>query len=205
MTQKERQERSRRLIVEAATQEFGSLGYDNVSVELVCRKHGISKGMMYHYYRGKDDLFLECVGHTFDLLCQYIEAEAPKLDGPHALENIKLFLMARELFFKDHPLEKTLFECAVFHHPRHLAQALDEARHGIRRLNMDFITSQLSRMKLREGLDSRQVELYLGSIDYLFQDLLTSYRDGRKAEDIHDMLTSAGELLSMLLFGVIER
>lgn len=70
---------------------------------------------------------------------------------------------------------------------------------------MDFITSQLSRMKLREGLDSRQVELYLGSIDYLFQDLLTSYRDGRKAEDIHDMLTSAGELLSMLLFGVIER
>lgn len=205
MTQKERQERSRRLIVEAATQEFGSLGYDNVSVELVCRKHGISKGMMYHYYRGKDDLFLECVSHTFDILCQYIELEAPRFDSNNAIENIKCYLMAREIFFKDHPLEKALFECAVFHHPRHLAQAMDEARRGIRRLNMDFIGSQLSRMKLREGLDSSQVGRYLGSIDYLFQDLLTSYRDGRKAEDIHDMLTSAGELLSMLLFGVIER
>ena len=93
MTQKERQERSRALIIQAATEEFGTLGYDNVSVELICRKHGISKGMMYHYYRGKDDLFLECVGHTFVLLCQYIEAEAPKLDGPHALENIKLFIL----------------------------------------------------------------------------------------------------------------
>lgn len=205
MTQKERQERSRRLIVEAAMQEFGSLGYDNVSVELVCRKHGISKGMMYHYYNGKDNLFLECVSHTFALLCEFIEGEEPKFDSPDALENIKDFLMAREIFFRDHPHEKTLFECAVFHHPRHLAQAMDEARRGIRKLNMDFIGTQLARMKLRNGLDSSEVGRYLGSIDFLFQDLLTSYTDGKKAENIHDMLTSAGELLSMLLFGVIER
>ncbi len=82
---------------------------------------------------------------------------------------------------------------------------MDEARRGIRKLNMDFIGTQLARMKLRNGLDSSEVGRYLGSIDFLFQDLLTSYTDGKKTENIHDMLTSAGELLSMLLFGVIER
>ena len=57
MTQKERQARSRREILQAAQEEFGSSGYDGVNMEGICTRHGISKGMMYHYYANKDDLF----------------------------------------------------------------------------------------------------------------------------------------------------
>ena len=53
MTQKERQERSREEIYQAALEEFGTSGYDNVNMERICGNHGISKGMMYHYYSNK--------------------------------------------------------------------------------------------------------------------------------------------------------
>ena len=56
MTQKERQERSREMIYQAALQEFGTYGYGGVNMEGICGRHGISKGMMYHYFSRKDDL-----------------------------------------------------------------------------------------------------------------------------------------------------
>ncbi len=56
MTQKERQERSKREILEAAMEEFGTRGYDAVTMEGICGGHGISKGMLYHYYPNKDAL-----------------------------------------------------------------------------------------------------------------------------------------------------
>ena len=46
MTQKERQERSRKEIYQAALEEFGTYGYDKVNMERICGNHGISKGMM---------------------------------------------------------------------------------------------------------------------------------------------------------------
>ena len=57
MTQKERQERSRKEIYQAALEEFGTYGYDKVNMERICGNHGISKGMMYHYYSNKTSCF----------------------------------------------------------------------------------------------------------------------------------------------------
>lgn len=81
MTQKERQEHSRREIYRAALEEFGTNGYDQVNMERICANHGISKGMMYHYYSSKDQLFLLCVERTFSDLKAYVEQHMAELDG----------------------------------------------------------------------------------------------------------------------------
>ena len=64
--QAERRQNSRREILCAAMEEFGTRGYGGVSIEGICTRHGISKGMMYHYYSGKDELFLDCVRQVFE-------------------------------------------------------------------------------------------------------------------------------------------
>lgn len=50
MKQAQRQERSRREILQAAMEEFGTYNYSDVTIDNICSRHGISKGMMYHYY-----------------------------------------------------------------------------------------------------------------------------------------------------------
>ena len=204
MKQEERKEKSKEEIYQAALEEFGTYGYDNVSIEQICNRHGISKGMMYHYYKGKDDLFLASVSRVFKDLNDYLESKLPDFKEMDPIEAIKSFLMARECFFQTREKEKTIFECAIFHHPRKLASQLDEARMQVKELNMSFIIAQTDKMKLRDGLDRQHVYRYLSSINYLFQDLLRNYEDGKELS-IHDMLSSAGELLSMMLFGVIDR
>lgn len=81
MTQQERQERSRRDIFQAAMEQFGSKDYEKVTMESICSGHGISKGMMYHYYSNKDELFLLCVEDTFCALKTHIERETQSLEG----------------------------------------------------------------------------------------------------------------------------
>ena len=48
MKQAQRQERSRREILQAAMEEFGTYNYSDVTIDNICSRHGISKGMMYH-------------------------------------------------------------------------------------------------------------------------------------------------------------
>ena len=71
MTQSERREKSRAAILEAALAEFGERGYAAASVDGVCARGGISKGLMYHYYKGKDELFCECVRAMFAALAEH--------------------------------------------------------------------------------------------------------------------------------------
>ena len=59
----------------AAFQEFGTLGYENVNIEKICKVHGISKGMMYHYFSNKDDLFLACVQKVIEDLTSFVQKQ----------------------------------------------------------------------------------------------------------------------------------
>lgn len=93
MTQKERQERSRKEIYQAALEEFGTYGYDKVNMERICGNHGISKGMMYHYYSNKDELFLLCVERTFQELRAHVERDMAHLSGEDTAAAVKDFFM----------------------------------------------------------------------------------------------------------------
>jgi len=64
----------KRQIVEAALTLFAELGYDNASISEIAEKAGISKGLIYNYFRSKEDLLLEVIQtgmlpfiHAFDL------------------------------------------------------------------------------------------------------------------------------------------
>ena len=124
MTQKERQDRSREEIYRAALEEFGALGYERVNMERICGQHGISKGMMYHYYSNKDELFLLCVERTFADLKAHVERDMGELAGQDIVDAIKNFFMIREYYFQLHPRQKVIFEEAMLHPPKHLIEKI---------------------------------------------------------------------------------
>lgn len=93
---------SRESILEAATQEFSERGYDGARMESIVGRAKVSKNLAYHYFGGKDELFLrvmermyakmrahhsdlqiqgmapidgmrQLVIHTFEHFCQYPE------------------------------------------------------------------------------------------------------------------------------------
>ena len=202
MTQKERQARSRQMILQAALEEFGRADFEAVTMDRICAGHGISKGMLYHYYANKEELFLACAANIFQELNRYLQCEMEQIAQQPAFEAIKQYFLLRETFFQTRPKEKHVFENAVLYPPKHLTEQLQALRRPIREENDLFLRRLLSRMELREGIDQEQVARYVNSIYAVFWTILEQYHPKSGASDLHTMLSEAGELLSMVLFGV---
>ena len=202
MTQKERQDRSREEIYRAALEEFGTLGYDNVSMERICTQHSISKGMMYHYFTSKDDLLLACIRSTFEALEDKIKNESVSIkDGP-VLERIRDYLMIREYYFIDHPLQKKIFEIAIIKTPTTLAKTISELHQPLKRLNHEFISKEIKRSKLRSDVTQDQIMRYLEVIDRFLLDIVRSY--STEISDIDGLFQSTEEVLDLILYGVLS-
>ena len=122
MKQQDRVARSRGEILQAALNEFGSREYAAVTVDQICSQYHISKGMLYHYYAGKDPLFLACVEQVFQSLAQLSLQLADQCSCPGARLSIRYYFSAREAYFAKNPLEKGVFESALLQaaapHPR---------------------------------------------------------------------------------------
>lgn len=204
MTQKERQEHSRQEILQAALDEFGTYEYAQVTVDNVCARHNISKGMLYHYYSGKDDLFLLCVGDTFEKLSEFVAQNEFQLKDHSALDSLTAYYQCREQFFAAHPRRRKVFESAMLHPPAHLESKLRELRAPVWQINRQFWQRVVRQYPMRAGLKEEQVMRYLESIDYAFQTILEQYNEAGNARDIYDILQITSEILEMLLFGVMQ-
>lgn len=62
MTQEERSERSRALILEAALALFSHQGYRATSIRDIAAKAAVSTGSVYHHFKDKEELFKTLLG-----------------------------------------------------------------------------------------------------------------------------------------------
>lgn len=205
MTHQERQAHSRAEILRAAMEEFGNRDYNQVNMEAICKNHGISKGMMYHYYSNKDELFLLCVQETFNALKIYVEQNMTIPGAEDPLQHIQNYFMIREAFFQLHPRQKNVFENALLRAPEHLKEDIRTLREPIRQLNLNFLEQLTSAIPLRPGLDPKLATHYLESIEPLFRDVLFRFQAEKKSQDVHTLLETVTEVLDMFLFGVLQQ
>lgn len=205
MKQQERQKKSKEKILQAAITEFSASGYDKVTMENICTRHGISKGMMYHYYSGKDDLFLLCVQNMYQMMQQYLEENMVELEKKDALHALKEFWMLRESFFGEHPPFKNIFENALLRTPPHLFEKIEEIRGPIEALNRQFLHRTIGKIELRENLKKENVSIYLEAMESVFWKLVEQYRREQRISDVHSLMEAAGELWDMVLLGVVRQ
>ena len=205
MKQQERQKKSKEKILQAAITEFSASGYDKVTMENICTRHGIHKGMMYHYYSGKDDLFLLCVQNMYQMMQQYLEENMAELEKKDALHALKEFWMLRESFFGEHPPFKNIFENALLRTPPHLFEKIEEIRGPIEALNRQFLHRTIGKIELRENLKKENVSIYLEAMESVFWKLAEQYRREQRISDVHSLMEAAGELWDMVLLGVVRQ
>ena len=113
MTQRERQEHAKKTIFQAALAEFGAQPYDTVTMDRICSRHGISKGMMYHYFSNKDDLFLACVQKVIEDLTSFVQKQLPEIENKDVSLSIRDFILLRQTYFDHHLQQKAIMETAM--------------------------------------------------------------------------------------------
>lgn len=103
-------------ILDTATQEFARQGYGLSSVNTICNSGGISKGILYHYFKDKDALYLACLQTCFDRLTAALREGAADLQGS-AGECLESYFDTRLAFFEKNPQLLPLFAKPSFRRP----------------------------------------------------------------------------------------
>lgn len=90
---KEIREEKRSLIMDTALEHFAREGFHNTTINHIAKHAGISKGLMYNYFTGKDELLAEIIDRSISEMYLHFDADR---DGFLSEEEFELFI--RKLF-----------------------------------------------------------------------------------------------------------
>lgn len=87
MKKQEKTQKTKERILAAALAEFGSKSYDAASVNSICEAGQIPKGLLYHNFAGKDELYLQCVKMCYDEMTSIMKAQSLEIrDAKESLQ-----------------------------------------------------------------------------------------------------------------------
>ncbi len=163
---KAKNQQSRRKIIDSALQEFSEKYYAEASLNSICSIGNISKGIIYHYFKDKDELYLVCIKECFDNLTAYL-SENFIVDSTEVRVCLQKYFTVRNIFFNENPIYLKLFCNAVINPPEHLIKAIKEIRAEFDGLNISILTKLLESVKLNSGIAvSEAVEHFRMYQDY---------------------------------------
>lgn len=202
-------ENKKEQILQVCMEEFVENGYGNASTNTIVKRLGISKGLLFLYFKSKKSLYLFLVEHYFKILLEdYLRTYDNGLNA-----SIDIFDNLGE-FYKDLLQKKPdliLFMLQAFlHTPTELREEVEE-RHNL--IHGDVIR-HLSTTGFREGIDVRIVVDLLHLVSFsigqaIFADLKGKAISTAEKEIIDRKIESYEGLfakyIDILKFGVYEK
>jgi len=83
----------RQNLIDAAIRNIAAKGYDSVTITTICEEAGFSRGLIGHYFSGKDSLLLEAVRFVADGLGDAIR-RAVNAAGPDPADRLHALITA---------------------------------------------------------------------------------------------------------------
>ena len=198
---------SKQRIIMAALQEFSVKGYENSSLNTLCESHNLSKGIIYHYFSSKDELYLACLNQCFQAFSEYMEKRKEQFTGTLE-ENLKAYFDGRMSFFLENPVYSGIFLDASFP-PGKLSEEITACRKEFEQLSISVLTGFLSQKALKEGLSLPIiVDDFRAYIEYFNLQFAKSFRKKLSDVSAEEVFREHEEKfrrhLSILLYGILE-
>ena len=146
-------DRTRASILAAAVHEFSQRGYEGARVDAITKRAKVNKRMLYHYFGGKDGLYLAVLEGRY----QAIRSAEAALDLTHRdpIEGMRNLIHFTWSYFLDHPEFLSILATENQHKARFLKQS-----DRIVQLNSPLIDAL--RMVLSHGVEQR---VFRGGVD----------------------------------------
>lgn len=199
MKKEEKTELTKEKIIIAAIEEFGTKGYMASSLNNICNNFKISKGLVYHNFKNKDELYLACISKCFLEVTEYLERQ--NIDG-----DLHRYMEVRFAFFSKYPLYARLFFEIVLQPPSKLAKEIKEIKKNFDELNKKIYYSALQTLTLRNGVTEKDALEYYELMLEMFNGYFSSsaYSSTDFAMLISDHEQKLTKVIDFMLYGIAK-
>lgn len=204
MKQEEKTKRTKERILAAAMVEFGEKSYDAASINTICSESGISKGLLYHNFVSKEELYLQCVRQSYQTMMGYLKAQEFDFDDVQGC--LGKMLEQRQTFFDENPSEANVFFRSLLMPPKHLLGDIQEIRQETETFYAGCYRAMLRNLTLREEITEEMALQYVSGILEMFNTLFQ--RRAEQGSDyralIQDHEGKLPRMLDMMLYGIAK-
>ncbi|HEL1596756.1 TPA: TetR/AcrR family transcriptional regulator [Streptococcus suis] len=199
MRKEEKTRLRREMIIAAALGEFAAKGYKGFVINELCKVDGISKGVLYHNFSGKADLYLACVQESFEKALTLFLGE----DGQ--VPTLAAYMERRHQFYRDFPEHSHIFFEAMIATPKELEAEIAPQKAVFLDLNEQVCQKLLSESKLKDHIDEKRAMAYLRLIQDMFRSYyLTVSSDTSLSDLASGYENQLSQVLDMMVYGIIK-
>lgn len=199
MKKEKKTEITKEKIIAAAIEEFGTKGYINSSLNNICNNFKISKGLIYHNFKNKDDLYLVCARRCFLEVTEYLKAQNIESD-------LHRYMELRLKFFSEYPLYARIFFEAILQTPSKLINEIKEIKSDFDELNKSIYRSALQNLTLRNDVTEKDALEYYEIMQEMFNGYFSSsaYSNSDFTILISDHEEKLRKILNFMLYGIAK-
>lgn len=189
-------------IINAAIIEFGSSTYEEASLSAMCAAHNISKGLIYHNFKDKDEIYTLVVKRAYDELIEKFENL-----GDNGIDDFTKFFKMREEFFAENHYYQNIFFETIFNPPAHLENVIREIRRPYEEHLKKRYLRMIDDIKLKEGISKQEATDYIFFICDTYNAYFRRlYRREKFDELILEHENRMNKMLDYILHGIaVER
>lgn len=186
-------------IVRSAVELFGSIGYKNFTINTLCREYGISKGLLYHNFSGKDELFLESVRICYQRLLKYLRSK-------DNIPSIEEYIILRVDFFRENDDLANIFFDSLIQVDHAVYEEVSKIREELIDFNKKVYLNLISGISLKEGIEVEDALEYFDIV----QEMINSYYispaiRNKSIEDLKNTHeTTLNKFMKYFIFGVAK-
>jgi TetR/AcrR family transcriptional regulator len=159
-------------IVNAAMKEFAQKGYDRASTNEIVKEAGISKGLLFHYFQNKKQLFLFLYDYFMELLTNEIFKKIDLSESDFFLRIQQVSIVKMDLL-KDYPELFKFVEIAYMESSSDVKEELDKRKKDFTDLNVNRVYEGVDVTKFKDGLDiTKALKIITWTIEKLGEEAL---------------------------------
>ena len=198
MKRTERTELTVSKILEAALEEFGTNGYAGGTINNIC-KRGINKGLIYHNFKDKDELYLVCLENSCQRLVSMI------LESGCVSDQLQ-YMKIRMHFFTEYPNEAHIFFEAILQPQEKLRNRIKQILEPFEEINEKIYRHVVSDITLRDGITEEDAIDYFRQMQRMFNGYFSSfaYRYMTLDKRIREHEMNLSKLLDFMLYGIAK-
>lgn len=193
-------------ILEASLCEFAEYGYDKASTDRISEKAGVSKGLIFHYFGSKDNLYMIIVNRCIDdFLDKFNKMEF------HDSEFIQRFTQITKMkydFFITNPMHYMMLANGFYNAPKNLKEKLEFRYSELKRFGLNIIVDMIKNLPVKESISADDIWVMFESISNLLESkyLPCFTEDINNLEETYDIVIQEYiKLIKIVFYGIIDQ
>jgi AcrR family transcriptional regulator len=150
-------------ILETGISEFAANGMDRANINVIAKKSGVSVGVLYKYYKDKEDFFLACLRHSLETLRSAISEAVT--DDEKLLVRAEKLIRAVQRSAREHNIYNIMYNEITAGASQKYAQLLSKEIESVSsEVYIKFIAEAKASGEIRDDIDPRMFAFFFDNL-----------------------------------------